>query len=57
MVKEPNSGPIMIHALEGDMLLNEVKIRKGEHALCSFSTGCLISPSEDSSVLITDRFC
>jgi hypothetical protein len=47
----------MIHALEGDMMLNEVKIRKGEHALCSFSTGCLISPSEDSSVLITDRFC
>tara|TARA_B100001057_G_scaffold152854_1_gene152950 strand:+ start:4790 stop:5740 length:951 start_codon:yes stop_codon:yes gene_type:complete len=57
MVKEPNTGPIMIHALEGDMMLNEVKICKGEHALCSFSTGCLISPSEDSSVLITDRFC
>ena len=57
MLKDCNSDPIMIHALEGNLSVDDVKIQKGEHALCPFSSSCLISPSEDSSVLITDRFC
>jgi mannose-6-phosphate isomerase len=56
-LKDCNSDPIMIHILEGKLLVDELKMEKGEHALCPFSSNCLIFPSEDSSILVTDRFC
>ena len=56
-LKDSNSDPIMIHVLTGNVKIHEVKMQKGEHALCPFSSNCLISPLENSSVLVTDRFC
>ena len=55
-LKDCNSDPLIIHVLEGNLWADDVKIQKGEHALCPFSSSCSIFPSEDSSILITDRF-
>lgn len=55
-LKDSNSGPIMIHVLEGKLSVHDVKMQKGEHALCPFSSNCFISPLENSSILVTDRF-
>ena len=56
MLKDCNSDPIMIHVLEGNVMVEDENVHKGEHALCPFSSSCSISSLEDSSILITDRF-
>jgi mannose-6-phosphate isomerase len=56
MLKDFNSDPIMIHVLEGNVMVEDENVQKGEHALCPFSSSCSISSLEDSSILITDRF-
>ena len=54
--KEINSDPLLIHLLEGRLQVNHEFLSKGEHALCPFSSSCLVTSNEDCSFLVTDRF-
>ena len=55
-LKDRNSDPLMIHALEGSLYANGEVIEKGEQALSPYSSNCTINCSVNTSFLVTDRF-
>ena len=55
-LKDENIDCLLIHVVEGSIMVGDEQINLGEHGLCPYSDSCTVQSNEQSTFLVTDQF-
>ena len=55
-LKNENIDCLLIHVVEGSIMVGDEKINLGEHGLSPYSNSCTVQSNEQSTFLVTDQF-